>query len=56
MHKEANMTLTDKEVQAILTSLEAIEVHGFDNMNRLMGIIGFIRQKQQEQTKEEQNG
>ena len=50
------MELTEKEVQAILTSLEAVEVHGFENMNRLMGVIGFIRQKQQEQNKEEQNG
>ncbi len=47
------MTLSDKEVQAILTSLELVEVHGFDNMNRLMGVIGFIRQKLSEEEKKE---
>lgn len=50
------MTLTEKEVTAILNSLEAIEVHGFDNMNRLMGCISFLRQKQQKEQKEEQDG
>lgn len=42
------MTLTDKELNAILTTLEKIEVHGFENMNALMGIIQFLKQKQKE--------
>jgi len=41
--------LTKEEIQAILISLEAIEVHGFDNMNRLMGCIAFLKQKLNEQ-------
>lgn len=49
------MTLTEKEVEAILISLEAIEVHGFDNMNKLMGCIAFLREKQK-QEKGEDNG
>ena len=47
------MTLTEKEVHAILVSLEAVEVHGFDNMNHLMGVIGFLRQKEGEEQQEE---
>lgn len=43
------MTLTDKELNAILTTLEKIEVHGFDNMNALMGIIQFLKQKEKEE-------
>lgn len=42
------MTITEKELNAILTTLEKIEVHGFDNMNALMGIIQFLKQKQNE--------
>ena len=48
------MTLTDKEVQAILITLEKIEVHGFENMNALMGIIQFFKNKQNE-VKEDAN-
>lgn len=48
------MTLTDKEVQAILTTLDQIEVHGFNNMNALMGVIGFLKEKQAK--KEEEDG
>ena len=37
------MTLTDKELNAILTTLEKIEVHGFDNMNALGGLrVGSV--------------
>ena len=51
------MTLTEKELQAILTTLERVEVHGFDNMNALMGVINFLKQKQNEPTEsEEDNG
>lgn len=49
------MTLTEKEVQAILTTLDRIEVHGFDNMNALMGVIGFLKEKQSKES-EEDNG
>lgn len=42
------MELSEKEVQALLVSLEAIEVHGFENMNKLMGCIALLRQKQKE--------
>lgn len=41
-------SLTEKELIAILTTLERIEVHGFDNMNALMGVIQFLKQKQKE--------
>ncbi len=41
--------LTKEEIQAILISLEAIEVHGFDNMNRLMGCIAYLKQKLEEE-------
>lgn len=50
------MTLDEKEVQAILTSLEAVETHGFDNMNRLMGVIGFLRQKMEQEQEDAPNG
>lgn len=39
------MTLTQKEIEAILNTLEAIEVKGFDNMNRLMALIQFFKEK-----------
>lgn len=42
------ITLTDKEVQAILTTLEKIEVHGFENMNALMGLIQYLGDKKKE--------
>ena len=47
------MTLTEQEVRAILTTLEKIEVRGFDNMNSLMALIQLFRSKQKE---EEENG
>lgn len=46
-------SLTEKELIAILTTLERIEVHGFDNMNALMGVIQFLKQKQKESEKED---
>lgn len=49
------MTLTDKEIEAIISTLEHIEVRGFDNMNALMGVIGFLREKQSKES-EEDNG
>lgn len=42
------MTLTQKEIEAILNTLEAIEVKGFDNMNRLMALIQFFKEKLKE--------
>ena len=42
------MTLTEQEVRAILTTLEKIEVRGFDNMNSLMALIQLFRSKQKE--------
>lgn len=46
-------SLTEKELIAILTTLERIEVHGFDNMNALMGVIQFLKQKQKESEEED---
>lgn len=43
------MTLTDKEVEAILNTLENIEVRGFENMDRIMALIHFFKQKKGEQ-------
>ena len=45
------MTLTEQEVRAILTTLEKIEVRGFDNMNSLMALIQLFRSKQKEEEK-----
>ena len=42
------MTLTDKEVEAILNTLEKIEVHGFENLDKLMALIQFFRKKEKE--------
>lgn len=42
------MTITDKELQAILNTLETIEVKGFDNMNKLMALIQFFKNKEKE--------
>ena len=47
------MTLTDKEVEAVLNTLETIEVKGFDNMNKLMALIQFFHDKM---NKEEKDG
>ena len=41
------MTLTEKEVEAILNTLETIEVKGFDNMNKLMALIQFFKNKKE---------
>ena len=46
------MTLTKQEVRAILTTLEKIEVRGFDNMNSLMALIQLFRSKQKEEEKD----
>ena len=43
------MTLTDKEIEAILNTLEAIEVKGFNNLDRLMALIQFFKNKQKEE-------
>ena len=42
------MILTDKEVEAILYTLEHIEVHGFDNMDKLMALIMMLKNKKKE--------
>ena len=41
------MTLTSKEVEAVLNTLETIEVKGFDNMNKVMALIQFFKNKEQ---------
>lgn len=46
------MTITDKELQAILNTLETIEVKGFDNMNKLMALIQFFKNKEQKESEE----
>lgn len=43
------MILTDKEVEAILKTLDSIEVKGFDNMDKLMGLMQFFKNKQKEE-------
>ena len=48
------MTLTDKEIEAILNTLQNIEVKGFENMDRLMALIQFFKNKTKES--EEDNG
>lgn len=42
------MTITDKELQAILNTLETVEVKGFENMNKLMALIQFFKSKEAE--------
>jgi hypothetical protein len=42
------MILTEKEVEAILVTLQGIEVHGFDNLDKVMALIQFFRNKQKE--------
>ena len=42
------MTLTDKEIEIVLNTLEGIEVRGFENMDRLMALIQFFKNKQKE--------
>lgn len=48
------MRLTDKEINAILNTLESIEVKGFTNMDKLMALIQFFKNKQKES--EEKDG
>ena len=49
-----HMTITDKEIEAILNTLESIEVKGFTNMDKLMALIQFFKKKQKES--EEKDG
>lgn len=42
------MILTEKEVEAILATLQGIEVHGFDNLDKVMALIQFFKNKQKE--------
>lgn len=44
------MTITTKEVKAILNTLETIEVKGFDNMNKVMALIQFFKSKEQKES------
>ena len=46
------MTLTDKEIEAILNTLESIEVKGFANMDKLMALIQFFKNKTKESEKD----
>lgn len=39
------MTITQKELEIILNTLERIEVHGFENMDKLMALIQFFKKK-----------
>lgn len=48
--------LTKQEIEAILNTLETIEVKGFDNMNKLMALIQFFKSKQSEKAEGEENG
>lgn len=47
------MTLTDKEVEAVLNTLENIEVKRFENLDRVMALIQFFRNKQKESEEED---
>lgn len=47
------MILTEKEINAILSTLEQIEVHGFNNMDKLMALIQFFKNKQKESEEED---
>ena len=47
------MTLTPKEIEAILNTLQSIEVKGFENMNKLMALIQFFSKPKES---EEDNG
>ena len=42
------MMITEKEVEAILNTLQSIEVKGFDNLNKLMALIQFFESKKKE--------
>lgn len=44
------MTITDKELKAILNTLETIEVKGFENMNKVMALIQFFKNKEQKES------
>ena len=46
------MTITDKELKAILNTLETIEVKGFENMNKVMALIQFFKNKEQKESEE----
>ena len=46
------MTITEKEVEAILNTLETIEVKGFENMNKVMALIQFFKNKEQKESEE----
>lgn len=46
------MTITDKEIEAILNTLESIEVKGFTNMDKLMALIQFFKNKEQKESEE----
>lgn len=41
--------MTQQELQAVLNTLESIEVKGFDNMNKMMALIQFFKSKEQPQ-------
>lgn len=47
------MEITEKELNAILTTLERIEVRGFENMDKLMALIQFFKNKQKESEEKE---
>ena len=47
------MTITEQEIEAILNTLESIEVKGFTNMDKLMALIQFFKNKQNESEEED---
>ena len=38
--------LTEKEIDSIITTLKAIDVRGFESMDRLVGLVLFFKGKQ----------
>ena len=41
--------LTKEEIQVLIRTLEKVEVHGYDNLNFMLGVIGLLRQKLEEE-------
>ena len=41
------ITLTEKEIDAILNTLENISVKGFENLDKLMALITFFRERKE---------
>ena len=37
--------MTREEIQAIINTLEKVEVRGYENLNYLLGVIQLLKQK-----------